>query len=836
MRIVLAIAAGLTVIAQTPDRPVRAVTDPGVVTTRQMVTPAGVPTVFQGRVYAVRFHSNDEIYALTGEGLYRMDWRRNLVEGRVAMRGRGGIQALDGDTPAWLFQRQNKVWLHRGTDTKGVEIGRFQAGALRVRGNRAFAALAFENQLAVIGASGTVEARIPTGIAPVGLAVDAAGTVAYVGNWGGRVPKEGEVTAPTGMAPTADKVLVDARGVAASGTVSRVDVAAGKVTGTIAVGLHPTALAWDEARGKLYVANTNSDSISVVDTRTLAVTATWPLQPFSRKVFGIAPTALAVSADGARLYVACGGINAVMVLRTATGTMAGAIPTYWYPSSLALSPDGKRLAVGALLGVGSGWQDKPERRFVHANRGSVQVVDLPAETQLASYTTAVLENNRMAGAARPMAPATKPVAIPARSGDPSLIEHVVYIIKENRTYDQLFGDLPRGNGDPALVLFGQDVTPNQRKIAQQFVLLDNFYATGGNSADGHQWATQANETAYCLWPGYDGRSYPYNGTDPLAYSSSGFLWDYALARGRSVKVYGEYAGALGNDQTLRKNLLNEWQAGGKFRGRWNIKAPIAKLNTVLAPYFPPYSHAVPDVVRADLFVEDLQQWEKDGKMPNLSILLLPCDHTEGTRPGSSSPKAMVADNDFAVGKIVEALSKSKFWKKTAVFIVEDDAQNGVDHVDGHRTVALVASPYAKRGHVDSTFYSHQSMLKTIELILGLPTMSLFDLIANEMRESFTESPDFSPFVSEAPKQSLFEVNPPLQALKGKARQAARDSAKMRFDVPDAAPTEKLNRAVWGAIKGWNVPYPTPPRAVFAPITVETDEEEEEERAERAARK
>ncbi|MBI2689274.1 MAG: bifunctional YncE family protein/alkaline phosphatase family protein [Acidobacteria bacterium] len=815
--------------AQTIERPARAATDPGVVTTRQSISPAGVPTVFQGRVYGVQFRSANEIQVLTGIGMYRMDWQQNKVLLHVPEKGRGGIQAIDGNGPAWLFQREGKVWLHRGADQRAVELGRSQAGAVRERGGRVFAALAFENKLAVVNADGSIAARVDTGIAPVGLAVDATGSVAYVGNWGGRVPKTSEISAPTGLAPAADKVLVDSRGVAASGTVSRVDIATGKVTHTIAVGLHPTALAWDEPRSRLYVANTNSDSISVIDTRTQAVIATWPLQPFARKAFGIAPASLAVSADGARLFVACGGINAVLVLKTLGGAAEGAIPTYWYPSSLALSPDGKRLAVGALLGAGSGWSDKPDRRFVHANRGSVQVIDLPTSPQLASWTTAVTENNHMAGAGTPIAPSSTPTALPARSGDPSHIEHVVYIIKENRTYDQVFGDIGKGNSEPSLTMFGRDVTPNQHRLAEQFVLLDNFYATGGNSADGHQWATQANETSYCLWPGYDGRSYPFDGTDPLAYSSSGFLWDYALARGKTVRVFGEYAGHLPDNHTVRKELLQGWKRGEKYRGRWNIKAPIAKLNTILAPYFPSYSHGIPDVVRAQIFLEDLAQWEKDGKMPNLSIMLLPSDHTAGTRPGSSTPKSMVADNDLAVGQIVEGLTKSRFWPKMAIFVVEDDAQNGVDHVDGHRTVALAISPYVKRGHIDSTFYSHQSMLKTMELILGLPTMSLFDLIANEMRDSFTDHADLTPFTSEMPKQSLFDVNPPLAALKGKAKEAARASMKMRFEVPDAVPSEKLNRILWADARGWDTPYPAPPRAVFAPITVETDDEEEEER-------
>lgn len=212
-------------------------------------------------------------------------------------------------------------------------------------------------------------------------------------------------------------------------------------------------------------------------------------------------------------------------------------------------------------------------------------------------------------------------------------------------------------------------------------------------------------------------------------------------------------------------------------------------------------------------------------MPNLVILQLPCDHTYGTRPGATTPKAMVADNDLATGQIVEALTKTRFWKKMAIFIVEDDAQNGVDHVDGHRTLALAVSPYSRRGHVDSTFYSSQSILKTIELILGLPTLSLFDLIANDMRASFDDTPDYTGYTAVAPAQSLFEENPQLEALNGPARLAALDSMKMRWEVPDAAPTERLNRILWGSIRGWNTVYPAPKNAVFAPLALDVDDDD-----------
>jgi hypothetical protein len=457
---------------------------------------------------------------------------------------------------------------------------------------------------------------------------------------------------------------------------------------------------------------------------------------------------------------------------------------------------------------------------------------VPDRAQLDGYTTAVAENNRIATARQRLstdqASAAAPLPVPMRAGDPSLIEHVVYIIKENRTYDQLFGDLPRGNGDPSLVMFGEDVTANHHKLATEFVLLDNFYATGGNSGDGHQWVTQANETSYALWPGYAGRSYPFDGTDPIAYAGTGFLWDLARARGRSVRVYGEFAGRLPeSDLNERSRLLDRWRKGDDLSRVWSITAPLAPLNEVLAKNYPSYSTSIPDVVRAQIFVKDVAEWTARGTMPNLVIAQLPSDHTRGATPDYATPKAMVADNDVALGQMVEALSKSPFWSKMAILVVEDDAQNGVDHVDGHRTVALAISPYVRRGGVDSTFYAHQSMVKTIELMLGLPTLSLFDLIATDMRASFTTTADLQPYTAVTPKQSLFERNPIVSAMTGPLRRAARETARMRFDVPDAAPTDRLNRVVWGLVRGWRQPYPPVRTAVFSPYAVDLEDTERE---------
>ncbi|MDX2267470.1 MAG: alkaline phosphatase family protein [Bryobacter sp.] len=847
MRLVFILLSPLLLLAQSRP-PQRAVTDPGVVTTRQAITPAGVTSVFDGRVYGVSWSpQGDHLWVLGATELQQLDWKNNEVKKKVALGGSPGIAGLrthpqTGEAVFGSSSRGAPAGPRLATFAQGSlkilaqGLGKFQVGGVGVSTSAPFviAPLIYENKAVVVDVtSGAQQALLDTGIAPWAAILNAEGTVAYVANLGGRPPRSQDLFASS-MEKPSEKITVDARGIASTGTVQRFDLATGKVTHTIPVGLHPASLAWDEQRQLLYVANGNTDNISVINTANQQVVATLPVQIYNEKAKGISPTALALNADGTRLFVACGGINAVAVFNTSTRKMTGLIPTAWYPNALALSPDGRQLAIASLLGAGSAWRDEPKRRFVHSYRGSVSVVDVPDEAQLASYTTAVAENNRvrLSGGAAPN-PKAKPKAIPLRSGEPSLIEHVVYIVKENRTYDQLFGDLPQGNGDPSLVMFGRKVTPNQHKLAEDFVLLDNLYATGGNSADGHQWLTQSNEVEYALWPGYQGRSYPFDGTDPMAYSEGGFLWDYAIAKGKTVRVYGEYAGRLSEPIEQRMKLFEEWKAGNAdFSNRWNIKAPIDPLNKILAANYPTYTNSIPDVVRAQIFLKDLARFTREGKFPNLVLLQLPSDHTFGARPGASSPSAMVADNDYALGQIVEGLSQSPFWPKMAIFVIEDDAQNGVDHVDGHRMPGLVISPYTKRKSVDSTFYANQSVNKTIELILGLPTMSLFDIIANDMRASFTDTPDLTPFKAVEPTYDLYELNPPVRALKGLARDAAIASNKMNWDVPDAAPTERVNRILWGMLRGWDTHYPAPKNAVFSPLAIDIEDEEREEKKER----
>jgi len=827
--------------------PVRNVTDPGVVVTRQATTPAGVQSVLEGRVYGVVFGATaEEIWALGAKHLVGLNWRQNRVVASVPLTGKPGLQGVAWDGAGRVLVasgsakevrlqsvesgKARPVADNLGTNTPGTVAAarRRNSAGQRV----AVVPIIAQNKAAIVDLeSGRTLGSVPTGVAPVGAAVNAEGTVAYVSNWAGRVPLPGDPIAPAGHTAKADPVVIDARGIAASGTLTKIDLTTLQAVAQIPVELHPVALAWDEPRQRLFVANGNSDSVSVVDTRSDRVVQTIAVRPFGAVAKGVAPTALALTADGATLFVACGGINAVAVVRTADGVAQGLIPTGWYPNGLALSADGRWLAVSTLLGVGSGWRDEPAKRFVHAYRGSVCVLPVPDAAQLAGYTTAVAENNRLPLAPAPAAATAaaakaRPVAIPPKAGEPSLIEHVVYVVKENRTYDQVFGDLPKGNGDPSLVMFGEEVTPNQHRLADQFVLLDNFYASGGNSGDGHQWITQANENPYAMWPGWDGRSYPFDGTDPIAYSSGGFLWDYALRAKKTVQVFGEFAPRVtGLGGGARLTLLQRWRAGETFAAEWKTTSPIPPLDGLLARNFPGYSTEIPDVVRARVFLAELKKWEAANRMPNLVFLQLPSNHTRGTSPGTHTPKAMVADNDLALGQIVEALTLSPFWKKMAIFVVEDDAQNGVDHVDGHRTVALAISPYVRRGHIDSTFYAHPSIAKTIELILGLPTMSLFDLIANDMRASFHDVADVAPYRAVVPKQSLDDVNPPAKVLRGEARKAALASARMKFDVPDAAPTDALNKILWHDARGWNVAYPGVRRAAFAPLSIDLADDE-----------
>ena len=883
-------------------QPQRIVNDPGVFAVGQRVTPAGVQSVFNGRVAGVRFGVDaGDVWAVVPNGAFRLAWRDNKVVSHASFSGRPGVHgiAIDPVTKRATISSVSKlpadvaasrtpggpplsraksvtqlVSYSNGANAPiAVEsgaLGAFMAGAPAIASSKsadghrvAILPLPADDKLVVLDAdNGTLLRTVPLGVLPIASVISADGATAWVSVFGGPKPSPGTRSATQCCDPAAEPVRVNARGMALPGTVERIDVASGKVTHRITVGLHPTALAWDQTRQRLYIANGNSDAISVVDTRSNTVSSSIVIAPFRERRIGLTPTALALSPDGASLFVTLGGVNAVAIYDVrsgagATATLRGLIPTGWYPSSIDISADGSTIAVGTLFGVGAGTGKTAgkEGRYVFAERGSINMIAMPSDAQLVAFTTSVAENNRLHLASGVAAPSIAPRAavvaraVPERPGEPSVIDHVVYIIKENRTYDQVLGDIGKGASDSSLTMYGRDVTPNTHALSEQFVLIDHFFASGGNSADGHNWLTQANETAYPMWPLYYGRSYPSEGNDPLTYSSGGFLWESAAAKGKRVVSFGEYAPAPSDSMpSVRAKLMASLRDSSTYNSAWsrrtlrkmyNTRSEIPSLDRILVREYPGWTQEVPDVIKADILIEHLKEWETAKQMPHLTLLVLPNDHTQGTGAGWCTPSACVADNDLALGRIVEALSHSTFWKSMAILVVEDDAQNGVDHIDGHRTVAMVASPYAKRGAIDSTFYSQPSMVKTIELMLGLPALSIFDLVATDMRASFigpTEKPDFTPYTALTPRQSLFETNVKVSEIKGSdaaaRRSAALASARMNFHDPDAAPTERLNRILWGEAKGWSKKYPEVKRSLFCPLAVDVDDDDREEREEK----
>jgi YVTN family beta-propeller protein len=672
--------------------------------------------------------------------------------------------------------------------------------------------------------TGRAEQVVAVGVAPYMICSPRPERL-YVTNWGGDPPKQSEPQALSSGSP----VRIDAKtGIPNRGTVSVVAPAPGhwKQVKTIRVGLHPSGIIAGRQGKLLYVANANSDSVSVIDTRSDDVVETISCRPEARLPFGSGANAVALSPDGGTLYVANGSNNCIAVIRLgarareeadadgpARSVVRGLIPTGWFPGALRLSADGKTLFVANVKGVGSLSQPRPvaEGKNTHDFLGSVSIIEVPDAARLAKYTDEVNANNRLgyslAGLSKPRADA-QPVPVPRRHGEPSVFKHVIYVIKENRSYDQIFGDIKEGNGDPKLLMFGEEVTPNQHALARQFTLFDNFYCSSALSATGHQWVSEAYCTDY-LEKAFGGftRSYPVDGDDTLAFASSGFLWDNALTHQKTFRDYGEFTKTTYDPRTATwTDVYNDYKNGTR-NVKLEVKANVQAMAPHVRPGYPGFPLTTPDVYRAQLLLEDLKAYERKGEFPNLVYVFLPCDHTTGTRPGYPTPRAMIADNDLALGRIVEAVTRSKFWPETCIFVVEDDPQFGFDHVDGHRSFIQVISPYTKRRFVDHSNYNHTSIVKTIELILGLPPMNQLDLSASPLRRCFQDKPDLTPFRSVPNKVALDEMNPPLSRLRGKALYWAQKSLELDFDEADEADEDTLNRILWHASRGYDTPYP-----------------------------
>ncbi|MBL8176513.1 MAG: bifunctional YncE family protein/alkaline phosphatase family protein [Bryobacterales bacterium] len=672
--------------------------------------------------------------------------------------------------------------------------------AISADGKTLVAALNLKHSIAIIDTQTEAVEQVAVSNYPYTVVLSADGKLAYVTNWGGRKPR------PEDKADSNFPIVVDPRtGIPASGTISIVDIGARKVVREIEVGLHPSGMALHAASKRLYIANANSDSVTVLDTHTHNALGSINVRPFTKAPLGSSPNALAVSADGKTLYVANAANNAVAVVDVSKpeAEVRGYLPTGWYPTAVALSADQRRLFIASGYGFGSlaATASGGSGRSYKDRKGVVSIADVPAPAQLRRLTAEVMRNNH-AGQPWTTRASSPRNPVPMNLSETSPIEHVFYVIKENRTYDQVFGDMPQGNGDPSLVHFGRDVTPNHHALAEQFVLLDNFYAPGDQSALGHRWCTQGYASD---WIHKYGNAR--NDTNPMLFAPSDFLWDNAKAHGVSVRSYGERGQVtLTPANATWTDVYNDWK-NKTNRVQIAARTPIAGLKDVYSPHYPGFSMTIPDQVRMDRFLEDFRKFERDGNLPRLTILLLPTDHTDGTAPGFPTPRAMVADNDLALGRLVEAISNSKYWPKSAVFVVEDDAQNGLDHVDGHRTVALAVSPFTRRKAVDSTFYTTINMYRTIEQILGLPPSNQFDLAAEPMFSVFSTNPDNTAYKAIPNRIPLDEMNPPLKALLGLQRQLAVASAAMDFEEPDAAPEDVLNRAIWHSIMGFHKIYP-----------------------------
>ena len=793
-----------------------------IVSTQQLIRPAGRSVEFHGRPVdlalspdgkTVFVKSNNQLLVIDTESWQirqelKFDKGGSSMHGIVITPDSSRLLVTDADNSireATITPDGTLKW-SRKIDLPGTSPRRpsYPCGLALLPSDRAAVCLSMNNTLAIINlTTGQIESEIPVGVAPYDVAISPDGKTACVSNWGGRRATPQDKTAKS----AGTDVVIDNHGSSATGTVSLIDLATNKQIAEIATGLHPADVEISRDGKTLYVANACSDTVSVIDIPSRAVKQSISVRPDPALPFGSACNALALSGDEKTLFVANGGNNAVAVVDLASNKTTGFIPTGWYPGGVAT--DGKNLFIANTKGVGSRDPAAAGKWNSHSYWGSVTRVAIPTASDLPRYTKQVIEDARVPQTLRALEKkqsGVKPFPVPKRAGEPSPIEHVLYIIKENRTYDQLLGDIPRGNGDPKLCIFGKEITPNHHAIAEQFALLDNYYCNGVLSADGHAWATEGVAVDYLEKSFGDwSRSYPFPGDDALAIAPTGFIWDNALLHGLSFRDYGEM-------HVTRPTPLGTWgEIYADYKAQTNRFAfdyitTIAALKQFSCPTSPGWNLKVCDQLRADIFIKELAAAEQKNDWPNLMVLYLPQDHTSGTNPAVPTPSAMLADNDLAVGRVIDAISHSKFWPKTCIFVIEDDPQAGFDHVDGHRSLCLVASPYTRRGVVVSRFYNQTSVLHTIELMLGLPPMNQFDAMAPPMHDVFTDRADLTPYKCLPNNIPLDQMNPPKSALSGEAIELALQSERLPMEQPDLCDENTLNRIVWFSVKP-DAPYP-----------------------------
>jgi DNA-binding beta-propeller fold protein YncE len=696
------------------------------------------------------------------------------------------------------------------------------------------------NQLLELDAvSGKLLRQFDVGAVPYDVVI--VGDLAIVSNWAGRRPGEDDLTGPAGRGTV---MRVDpVRHIASEGSVSFIDLAMGVVLDEVVVGLHASALAVSPDQEYVICANAGSDHLSVIEIATRQIVDTIWAKANPAELLGAAPNAIAFAADGQTLYVANGSQNAVAVIDLdlddrGESKISGLIPVGWFPGAIAYDAGRNKLHVANIKGLPI--QPKPkdgtEGFNTHHYHGTLSLVSIPTAEELVALSVRAANNMAQPKIQEAFLPAreNQPARpVPERIGEPSTIKHVVYMIKENRTYDQVFGAMPNGNGNADLCIFGREITPNYHAIADQFGLLDNTYCAGILSADGHQWSTTAMSTDYMekSFAGFP-RSYPdgmeLDDIDAMAYSTAGFIWDNAVKHNVSIRNYGEFM-----MPTVRWRDPNQKGSPGymdcynTWKGESNAvifecEPGIESVRDFSPTNYVGWEMSVPDQYRADVILNELKDFTARGEFPSLTIICLPNDHTSGTSPGCPTPASCMADNDLAMGRIVEGLSHSPFWKEMAIFVIEDDPQAGWDHVSGYRTTSWVISPWSRRGETISTLYNTTSILRTIEQILGMPPMNRFDATATPMFDCFREMPDFAPYDVLANTIPLDQMNPVRTASipDPQLRADAEMSATLNFRQVDAAPEDVLNRILWRSQKGSSIPYPT-----WAITLVEDDDDE-----------
>ncbi len=748
---------------------------------------------------------NSEVGIGADSGFHGIAW---TPDGKrlIATTDAGHLQEFtyDGD----LLQKGQKIELTaRGKKGNPVPGGL----CINKAGTELFVACAdWDGVVAVDLATNQSTKFLPSGMVPFGCSLSSDEKMLLVSNWGGKAPGKDDVT----MASGKSRVAINHQGSILTGTVTATDLSSGEST-EITTNVHPTEILCD---GNLaYVACAMSDSVDVLDLSSKKRTKSWPIKTTKFKLIGSMPNALAKS--GNTLYVADGGDNAVCEIDVTTGKVGGFRSAGYYPTAVHLSLDGKKAFVLNTKGNGSVRETMKgkNRRNTHDFQGTVSVLDLSKD--LKAETDQVAINNSWNDPASTQKPNLKVYQ--------GAIKHVIYVIKENHTYDDIYGDLPVGNGDPTLCSLGEKVMPNHRKIAQAFTLFDNAYTSGTNSADGHHWCDEAFANDYLehFYVGYS-RTYPDDGTDALSLNSGDRIWDAALKKGLKVRVYGEWADDEHPIYKPRKpkDWFEAWEdrKSGRNEFQYIPTTEIPSLKPLLAPGYHYWPLIQSDQSRMDTFEKEFRAFEAGGNLPNLSIMTLPCDHSEGASQAYPTPRAMMADNDYALGRLISLVSHSKYWKDTAIVITEDDSQSGPDHVDGHRTSTLIVSPYTKRNYVSSEFLTQVSLHKTMGMMLGFGPLGRFDAIARPATDCFTDTPDLSPYEI-APNNIPFdEPNPGrVKAMTKEEKYWADKSASLDWSSMDRADPYWLNRINWFSIYHGSKPYPGRPNE--RPGMIDSDE-------------